>query len=371
MRALVVVLVGCYSPSPAPGAPCTDDTGCPTGLVCSPASHTCERTATDAPIAPPDSSIDAPGNDARASQFRFRRRLTIKNMTNQPLPEGFTIRVVLGANVGEGGKVLPDFSDLRVIGDTLGERDRIVDPDGPTVGAVTFSLAAALAGGASTSDYALYYGSTTAGVAPANGNAVFQIFDDFTTGIAPTWLVHDAPAVASNGLLVLRANHQDALNSGGNDPIPITSAVEVLARVVDPNSDPVATPDGTFFYWFGYQHTGDFSPSDPWALWIARGKGAVHAEQKSPVGCETECDGPSVPQDSRFHYYVVERDPAATRFSLDGTLSFTATVSNTEDYAVMVRNFMAASDVQIDWVRARTRVTPDPAITVAAEEQLP
>jgi hypothetical protein len=43
----LVLVTACYAPQPSPGAPCPDKI-CPTGLVCSPASHTCERLAIDA-----------------------------------------------------------------------------------------------------------------------------------------------------------------------------------------------------------------------------------------------------------------------------------------------------------------------------------
>jgi hypothetical protein len=36
----------------------------------------------------------------------------------------------------------------------------------------------------------------------------------------------------------------------------------------------------------------------------------------------------------------------------------------------MVRNYMAASDLLVDWIRAQARVTPDPTITVGSEETL-
>jgi hypothetical protein len=52
-RLSLVLLVGCYSPSAAPGSPC-DPGVCPAELVCSPATHTCEKTAvpgTDAALA--------------------------------------------------------------------------------------------------------------------------------------------------------------------------------------------------------------------------------------------------------------------------------------------------------------------------------
>ena len=57
---------GCYAPHPQPGAPCGSGS-CPAGLVCSPATQTCELHALDAalsdspaPDARHDASIDAP-----------------------------------------------------------------------------------------------------------------------------------------------------------------------------------------------------------------------------------------------------------------------------------------------------------------------
>jgi len=44
---LGATLAACYAPNPQPGAPCASGV-CPTGLVCSAATNTCERTATDA-----------------------------------------------------------------------------------------------------------------------------------------------------------------------------------------------------------------------------------------------------------------------------------------------------------------------------------
>lgn len=56
MRIVVALglLTACYSPQPSPGAPCPDGV-CPTGLVCSPATHTCELHAIDG-----GTTIDAP-----------------------------------------------------------------------------------------------------------------------------------------------------------------------------------------------------------------------------------------------------------------------------------------------------------------------
>jgi hypothetical protein len=199
---------------------------------------------------------------------------------------------------------------------------------------------------------------------------VFALFDDFSAGISPVWMRNDAPATTA-GNLVLRAGRTDALTTNAaSDGVPIVSAVELVASVADPNSNPTVQPGGTFYYWFGYQRTGDFTASDPWALWIARSKNQIRGEQKSPAGCEPQCDGASVTQDTSPHHFAIERDPGVTRFYRDGALSFTATVTNSTDYALMIRNFMATSDLRVDWIRARARVSPDPLVTLGGEESL-
>jgi hypothetical protein len=337
---------------------------------------TCEVTATSGdagnPDAPPDVAADA-NVDANTATFLHRRRITIHNGSNVTLPAGFTIDVPFPplANLVLLGKVKADFSDLRVIGDTVGERDRIVDPPaGPAPVAFHFSLGAPIAAGATSSEYAVYYSYAQAGAAPAVGTNVFPVYDDFTTAISNVWMKHDAPAV-SGGNLVLRAGHTDALTTTASaDNIPIVSAITLIASVPNPDSNPTVQPEGTFFYWFGYQHTGDFTASDPWVVWIARGKSGLGAEQKSPVGCEAGCEPTPGTQDTAAHYYRIERDPGETRFYRDAAAAVTITVQNTEDYSLMVRNYMATSDLDIDWIRGQARVTPDPTVALGGEENL-
>jgi hypothetical protein len=367
---LAALLVGCYAPVLPGGAPCPEGI-CPIGLVCSPASRTCERHSIDAAVA--DAMVDGP--DARTSPYRYVRRITIQNAAAAALPAGFTIRVPLGQTLAalvQDGKVKNDLSDLRVIGDgAVGERDRIVDPaSGPSPAAVSFSLQATILAGATSTDYALYYGAPDAAAPPASGTAVFAVYDDFTSGISGIWSRNDGP-ITSGGKLVLRAGHTDALvTNAASDGLPVVSAIELLASVADPNSRPTNPPEGVSYYWFGYQRSGDFSATPPWILWIARGAGQVRAEQRSPVGCEGECDGPVAAQDATAHYFAIERDPNATRFYRDGALSFTVAVTNQADYGVMVRNYLATSDVQFDWIRARARVTPDPTVSLGPEQNL-
>ena len=370
----VALVVGCYSPKPPAGAPCTNGV-CPAGLVCSPATQTCETTAValdGGPDAPPDVAADA-NVDADTATFRHRRRITIHNTSTSTLPAGFTITVPFSplANLVTGGKVNADFSDLRIIGDTVGERDRIVDPPGgPAPVAIHFSLGMPIAAGGTSTEYAIYYTYPAAGAAPAVGGNVFPVYEDFSSGISNAWMKNDAPQV-TGGNLVLRAGHTDAITTTASaDNIPLVSSISLIATVPNPASDPTTQPEGTFYYWFGYQRAGDFTATDPWVVWIARGKNGIGGEQKSPVGCETGCAPTTGTQDSAEHYYRIERDAGETRFFRDNAVPITIAVQNTEDYSLMLRNYMAASDLVIDYVRARARVSPDPTITLGAEEAL-
>ncbi|HMG57558.1 MAG TPA: hypothetical protein VK601_28855 [Kofleriaceae bacterium] len=371
MRSLFasVLLVGCYAAVTPAGRPCPDDI-CPGGQVCSPATKTCEYESVPADAAQPDTAPEA------QAPPRYRRRIAIYNGAATALPVGFTIRVPMPAMLAgmvQDRKVKADLSDLQVIGEgTIGERDRIADSGvGYPPAAVSFALQAPIPPGTINTDYWLHYGGASAAPALAKGTAVFPLYDDFATGISSIWQRNDGPTVVG-GKLVLRAGHSDALTTtAASDGLPTVSALEIIARVADPTSGPTVQTNGeSFYYWFGFQHTGDFTPTEPWALWIARNKGEIGAEQKSPVGCETPCQGPVAPQSTFAHYYVIERDPTMTRFYRDGVLAYTAAVTNQTDYAVMVRNYLATSDVEIGWNRARARVSPDPTVTLAAEEAL-
>ena len=375
MRRLLaaVLLWGCYAPHPQAGAPCANG-ACPSGLVCSPATQTCEVTATS----PPDASRDAPPRDAPQIDappdappptYAYSRRIAIHNGASSALPAGFPVTVRLDPTLSQllaQGKVRSDYADLRVLGaGALGERDRIIDPpSGPAPAAVTFALAAPIAAGATSTDYTLVYGDPGATAAPASGSAVFPLYDDFASGIGSNWLTNGNPVTAA-GVLVLHAGGSDAIaTNGATDNVPILSSIELVARVIDPTS--VAGASG-YYYWFGYQRSNDFTATDPWVLWIARDSGSIRTEQSSPVGCENECDGTTRAQDTAWHAYTIVRNADQTLFYRDGALEDTTAVQNTEDYAVMVRNYLATSALHVDWIRARPHVSPDPTATLGAE----
>jgi hypothetical protein len=114
--ALAVILAGCYAPQPHAGAPCPDGV-CPTGLVCSPATMTCETTAIDARLADSitrDAAIDArvdarPIDGPPPNQPVLRQQKTNYLNTNTQLsvtldnaPVSGNVLIFVGATVSGG-----------------------------------------------------------------------------------------------------------------------------------------------------------------------------------------------------------------------------------------------------------------------------
>ena len=78
----LVVCAGCYAPNVQPGVPCADGV-CPDGLICSPATDTCELRAIDAgtpsddaPDAPRDAAFDAAPDAAPATAVLIQQATT-------------------------------------------------------------------------------------------------------------------------------------------------------------------------------------------------------------------------------------------------------------------------------------------------------
>lgn len=92
----LVAWLGCYAPSAQPGAACANGQ-CPEGLVCSPATDTCERMAVTAPDA---RTIDAPPADAPPDAVPPTATL-IQQATNS-VPIGAMLSATLPAAPGAG-----------------------------------------------------------------------------------------------------------------------------------------------------------------------------------------------------------------------------------------------------------------------------
>jgi hypothetical protein len=306
--------------------------------------------------------------------YAYRRQLVIHNGAAATLPTGYTVRVPLDPVLLPASKTRADLADVRVLGDPpAGEYNRVIDaaPPGQTR-ALWLALAQPIAAGADDTSYSIYYGNAAAATPPSDPTLVFPFWDGFDNGaqLSALWLSNGGPSVGG-GALTLHMNTQDAVTTlAASDKVPTLSALEWRSRITDATSGGQTVGTDTFWSWIGYQHTGDFTASDPWIIWIIRAPTDLHGERKitGSANCANGCNSATVAPDNAYHWYRIERDPAATRFYIDGALSGSAIVDpNTVDYSVMIRNYALTSDLIVDWIRARSLATPEPTVTVGAE----
>jgi hypothetical protein len=306
--------------------------------------------------------------------YAYKRQLTIHNCAASALPAGYTVRVPLDPPLFPATKTRADLADVRVFVDPVGaELERVVDTAPPgQMRALWIALQSPIAAGASDTSYTIYYGYPNAQAAPNNPTQVFPLWDGFDNGttLSSFWLVNGTPTVGG-GSLTLHKNGADAIATGVNDPVPTLNVVEWHSYVTDASSAGQMTTNGTFWWWIGYQD--NFTPGDPWIVWIQRSGGPidVHGEQKISTStvCNNTCTGPMIAIDNAYHWYRIERDVNTTRFYYDGALSYSIVDPNTNstDHPLMLRNFGVTSDLVVDWIRARALVSPEPAVTVGAE----
>lgn len=204
---------------------------------------------------------------------------------------------------------------------------------------------------------------------------MFALWDGFdAAAISSLWVQNGAPA-ESGGLVRLHQNSSDALRTDyAGDNVPAQSALEWRSRIGDPASAGGAPTGTAYWWWVGYQMQNTFVTGDPWIVWISRGANNLQTERKVAGGaCANLCIGPTVPPDTAFHVYRIERDPAETRFYLDGVLSYPIGDANNvaDDYSIMIRNFAVSSDLDVDWIRARALASPEPMVVVGAEQTVP
>jgi hypothetical protein len=322
-----------------------------------------------------------PGSDLACTlgarcAYAFRRALSITNGSAAALPAGYTVRVPLDPLLFPAAKVRADLNDVRLFMDSSGvEFDRVVDLAPPGQGrALWLALKDPLAAGATETRYSVYYDFPTAGAPPADATKVFALWDGFDgVQVSSQWVTNGGPVV-SGGFVRLHQNTQDALATIYNvDKVPTLSALEWRFRISDPASAGTAPAGNFYWYWIGFQRQQDFQTTDPWLLWISRGANDLGEEVKIAGGaCAAGCTGTLVTPDTAYHWYRIERDPTVTRFYRDGALIGTPIAAvNDTDFAVMMRNFAATSDLDVDWIRARELASPEPTVVVGAEQPVP
>lgn len=303
---------------------------------------------------------DGGTGDGGAPTSGYVRTISITASPAGALESGLTIRIPLDAlaDAVASGKVRRDYADLHVFG-PAGELHRVVD-SAPTFAsdAAWIALAGRVAPGATDTSYSLVYGAATGGAPLADGQRVFRLFDDFESAtLGSVWLTNDGPSI-DRGMLVLRALHDDAITTR-DGVVAATSTFEARVRVLTREPD---AGDPTHHYWLGFQRQGDFGTQSPWVLWNSRTPSTIRPEIDESIV------GPEVPQTAAFRVYGVDRDPQRTTFSIDGAVRFVVDHANDVALSPMVRDFQSTDDLEIDWIRVRTRVSPEPVVTVGPEQ---
>lgn len=310
------------------------------------------------------------GGDAGPYDPKLTRPLTVDNRGTIAAPEGTPVCLVVPqpTAVAVGAKAQADLRDVRVVGPTGRHHPRAIDVHESGIVTVCFRLGRAIGAGATDTGYALHYGDPKAGAFPMGYADVFDFYDGFSGAAVDTalWNIRGTVTVG-NGNLVLGPGDTGVASKPSSDRVGLEASLEVRVRVLDPTSD------GTngFFYWFGFQRYGDFDADQPWSVFIARIAGAIVAEHKTLTGpCQAVCASSATPQTTAFRTYRIDRRPSGVAFTHDNGTPFAATGDN-GDMAVVLRNFLTKSTLEIDWVRARPLLPADPEAKLGDEIALP
>jgi hypothetical protein len=136
----------------------------------------------------------------------YSHRLGVSVLASDALPNGYSIAVTFdhAAMVGAGNS-LASGNDVRIArwdGGSWSELDRVLQPNASSMPSawntsttkIWFRTQTAINAATTDTSYYLYYGNAAAGAPPADGNNVFDLYDDFNGGAFDTakWTSYDA-----------------------------------------------------------------------------------------------------------------------------------------------------------------------------------
>lgn len=208
-----VGLGACYAPEPPRGAPCSPIGGCPSGLVCSPATQTCEPSATAA-----DAALDAA---PIPPDFAYRVPITFE--ATAAATDVVTLIKLDGSF--PYAHAAADGADLRIVVEAIGDTPYWIeswDPDGASY--VWARVPAVTAGTNQLYAYYGYRGGTVATTSDfaATFPATLRTTADGTIGGT---IVQDA--------VVIEMTHTLAVTPGA--PVEINAAYVRIAGTLDAN----------------------------------------------------------------------------------------------------------------------------------------
>jgi len=120
--------------------------------------------------------------------------------------------------------------------------------------------------------------------------------------------------------------------------------------MTSPQSGSIITDGGKqHFYWFGFQHAGDFVANEPWSIFVSRMSGSIRTEHVSFAGaCATYCESPDRMQTSASRLYRIDRTENGVSFLYDdGT--FVEEPDGLGDMSIMIRSSLKDSGLLSVW----------------------
>ncbi len=285
-------------------------------------------------------------------------------------PAGYSVSVTFDhAALVAAGKARADGNDVRIVrwtGSSWVELDRVLDETtlwNTTTTKLWFATAAAIGASSTDASTYLYYGNGAAATPPANALAVYLFHDDFP-GVAldaSKWTVlAGAPAVAA-GILTIPSNARLVA--------PVTYAFGTdtrwEARAALGGDGTVAT----FYYWCATNNTAAAGFNDDFVRFSTTN--TQHQAANGNGGSTTQSNFTATTP-TTFHGYSFNREALTNvRYFQDATQKLNHTViaripnANLRPYFY---NNGTGVNEQVDWVKVRRYVSPEPATSLGAEE---
>ncbi len=316
------------------------------------------------------------------SSWGYRMPINITNNNlSQTLEQNYTINVTFNHSaLVQAGKSLASGNDTRIVwynsssGQNI-ELDRVnttMFNNATNLTVLWFKLQRNISANASDTNYYVYYGNPSAGVAPANGSNVFLLYDSWEDGnynANPAWTVGSASYVSVvtspvyDGTYSLQITYQNTGNEWADINITPTPSIIYETWWRDNGS-----PDlyDEFFNSTGYEVVG------------------IHADGGSS-NCVANNGGNfnsmgSVSIDTWYRLKLVYDGSTVScyRYNIDGTLhgsSVGNSITNPNNKIQRIRlsggGFPNGHNLIHDMISARKYLSPEPSAVLGAEEIFP
>ncbi len=314
----------------------------------------------DLPQATPgggDAGTGDGGTDADTSTgwwdpaWPVRMRIVIDNAV--PLEQGFQLGLRRDLDVApcDGPR-----DAVRVVRDQTTELPRVIDELGGDEW-IWFRITAARPARAGPSEYWLYCGNGSAGSAPSDPTAVFDLYDSFDgTTLSSAWRSQGGVSVGG-GAVTLPGN-----NAGIHSETAF-GAGTATDFVLQASTNALANP----FFWGGFEV--GFTVTPPWAHWYSDDSNRIKQWIRS---------GSEVPMNERTlevgaYLYGVEHYGPAVGFRHGNvgvaTLTYNSPVATPMN--VRLHNYQSGGAIQLLMARVRKAVNPIPTVTLGPVENRP